>query len=119
MPNDNHPPFATPDGKVPGGPTTTKGTDFGKTPAGQAIVGGARDFTKESRPQSDATEGAKAPDSPHLRSRPQQAGSPEQRTNPTDAAPGGTVLRADPGRASKAIGAQGLDRAKPFKLKGA
>ena len=108
------PPFATSDGKPVPPEGGASGNDFQKNPAGGGTKTGGRNFNAEGRPQS-APGTAAAADAPHLRSRQQQAGSPEQRVAAREVPAGGTVTKADPGAATKAIGAQGLDRPKPFK----
>jgi hypothetical protein len=106
-------PFSTADGKPINPQPGAKPADLLVTPTGSGVKSGGRDFTQENRPQS-ATE-TPGDRTPWMQSRPQTAGSPEERVNPTSIAPGGIVMKADPGKASRGIGAQGLDRPVPFK----
>jgi hypothetical protein len=114
MADTNHPPFATSGGK-PITPTTGKGGgfdplkdatggekggghDFLTDPKGSSeAAGGGRDFTKESRPQSEA--------------------KPEVVPNPQEIPKGGKILFADPGPVSAKVSgtAQHVEK-KPFKL---
>ena len=94
------PPFATPDGKPVSPSSNVKGGghNFLTDPKGNpSAAGGGRDFTKESRPQSEA--------------------KPEVTPNPQEIPAGGKVLLADPGPVSANVAgtAQHVER-KPFKL---
>jgi len=92
------PPFATSDGK----PVTPSGNeggahDFLTDPKGGSCQGGARDFTTESRPQSEAKQ--------------------EVVPNPQEIPAGGKILLADPGPVSAKVSgtAQHVEK-KPFKI---
>jgi hypothetical protein len=109
-----NPPFTTADGKPvsPGGGGASGARDFTKEnrPQGGDEKGGAsfngnnsggRDFTQESRPQ------------PAMKT---QAGLPNAETIPE----GGKILKADPGPVSQKVSgtAQPLANHKPFRTKG-
>jgi len=101
--NPASPPFATPDGKPMAPQGGYSGAhDFLKDPKSHAPATGGRDFTKESRPQSEAEA--------------RSAGNPNADSIPS----GGKDLKADPGAVSKNIAGMtsGVTPPKPFKLKG-
>lgn len=95
-----NPPFATQDGKAQGQGTGSSGAhNFLKDPKSHASASGGRDFTKESRPQSEA--------------------NAEVVPNPQEIPAGGKILKADPGPVSQKVSgtAAGVDGGrKPFKL---
>jgi hypothetical protein len=95
----NAPPFATSNGQ----PAATGGGasgahDFIKNPLGNAPRTGGRDFTKESRPQSEARR--------------------EVFGNPQEIPVGGEILKADPGPVSAVVSgdAPGPQPAAPYRL---
>lgn len=111
--SSNSAPFATSGGK----PTNTdaqgsKGTDFTADAEGQSDKSGGRNFAQESRKQLQP-DGSTPADAPWLPSRPQQAGSAAQRVDPRSIPPAGITMAADPGPASRSLGAQPAPR--PFK----
>ena len=65
--------------------------NFNKNASSEAQKGGDRNFNGESRRQPTEPPSATPPDAPHLRSRPQQAGSPAARVDPKSIPEGGTV----------------------------
>jgi len=109
-------PFSTAQGTIPAGGSKTieKGTDFSKDARGQGIVAGGRDFGKDSRPQPTTPE-TPGKGTPGFRpERAQQPGSPEERQAKQIPATGIHTL-ADPGVASRSIGAADPNRA-PFRV---
>jgi hypothetical protein len=101
--NNASPPFATPDGKPSGnaGGNASGAHDFVKDPKSGAAPSGGRDFTKESRAQSEA--------------------KPEVVPNPQEipSGMGGKVLQADPTPVSAKVSGTaqhtGPSSPKPFK----
>lgn len=94
-----NPPFATKDGQPANqGQSASGAHDFVRDPKGSAASTGGRDFTRESRPQSEA--------------RPEVAG------NPQEIPAGGAILKADPGPVSVSVSgtAAGPQPASPMKL---
>ncbi len=93
------PPFATSQGKPANqGSGATGAHDFLEDPKGSGPATGGRDFTKESRPQTEA----------------KREVVPNQQEVPR----GGTILKADPtpgGFSSQTGGVQGVSK-KPFKV---
>ena len=100
MTSKDAPPFATSSGKPAGQGSTAGGAhNFLTDPKGGGPASGGRDFTKESRPQSEAR--------------------PEVMPNEQEIPAGGKVLKADHGPVSRTVSgtAAGVDGGKkPFKL---
>ncbi len=91
-------PFSSRDGKPTNqGSGATGAHDFLTDPKGGGPASGGRDFTKESRPQSEA--------------------KPEVVPNPQEIPAGGKILKADPGPVSKTVAgtAAGVTGRNPFK----
>jgi len=92
------PPFATPDGR----------------PAGQGVTGGT--YSPPNRLQGEE-DGRPSPPGPHMQSRPQQIGSPQQRVDPSSIASDGLTPPAKAPSYRAGTGSIG-NASKPFKLKG-
>ena len=91
-----NPPFSDGKGGGPGASTASGAHNFLTDPKGSGPATGSRDFTKESRSQSEASE--------------------EVKPNPQEIPTGGKVLLADPGPVSAKVSgtAQHVEH-KPFK----
>ncbi len=104
-------PFSTAAGK-PVVNDDARGVDFTDNPTGGGDKTPPENHATESRKQP-APDATTPPNVPWLRSRPQPTGSAGQRVDPASIPAGGITTKADPGPASRALGAQSTPR--PFK----